>query len=273
MLEQDYHVHCLNSPDSREPLEEICKGALEAGLKEIMVTDHYEMFQDTEGHDNRRAYRPEYLEQCFQSVKECREKFGDRLYVGFGIELGQWQLQPQAAERIVGEYPFDYVLASYHKMDDVDLKQYAYSGQDVAALRHRYLEGLLKIAQIGDFDCLGHLDLIKRYAADEGVMIRAEEEEELVREILRTLVRRQRGLELNTSGLRQTIGETFPSPTILRWYREAGGSILTVGSDAHCRRDVAADFQTALAVVRATGFTEITCFRGRKQTIKRIGDM
>ena len=31
MLYMDYHVHCQNSPDSSEPLEEICKGAMDAG--------------------------------------------------------------------------------------------------------------------------------------------------------------------------------------------------------------------------------------------------
>ena len=33
MLYMDYHVHCQNSPDSSEPLEEICKGAMDAGIK------------------------------------------------------------------------------------------------------------------------------------------------------------------------------------------------------------------------------------------------
>ena len=273
MLQQDYHVHCLNSPDSSEPLEEICKGALEAGLTEIMVTDHYEMFHDGNHRSHRPAYRPEYMNQCMKSVMECRARFGDRLYVGFGIELGQWQLQPQAAARIVREYPLDYVIASYHKMNDVDLKEYTYTELDIGKLRHQYLEELLEIVQTADFDCLGHLDLVKRYAAAQNVVIRVEEEEELVREILRTLAMRQKGLELNTSGLRQAAGETFPSLTILRWYREAGGTVITVGSDAHCRKDVAADFGTALKLMEAVGFTEIACFRKRRQIMKRTGDM
>ena len=41
MLHMDYHVHCKNSPDSSEPLDEICQGAVDAGLTEIMVTDRY----------------------------------------------------------------------------------------------------------------------------------------------------------------------------------------------------------------------------------------
>lgn len=267
MLQQDYHVHCLNSPDSREPLEEICRGAIDAGLTEIMVTDHYEMFTDAYGCP---AWRPDYLNQCRQSIEQCREQFGNQLYVGFGIELGQWHLQPEAAARVTGVYPFDFVIASNHKMDDVDLKFLTYTDMDRKALCRRYLEGLLKIAVCGDFDCLGHLDLIKRYAAAQGFLIRAEEEEELTREILKTLVRRGKGLELNTSGLRQSAREMFPSMTILKWYREEGGEIITVGSDAHCRQDVAAGLSDAKELLTAVGFTEISCFRKRKEFRKRI---
>ena len=44
-------------------------------------------------------------------------------------------------------------------------------------LKERYLDGLLAIAGTGDFDCMGHVDLIKRYAAGQGVSIRLEEDE------------------------------------------------------------------------------------------------
>lgn len=270
MLKQDYHMHCENSPDSKEPLEEMCKAAVAKGLSEIMVTDHYELFHDLDEPEEARSYHSGYMEQCMRTVQACQEQFGDRLYVGFGIELGQWHLQPETAAKIVREYPLDYVIASYHKMDDLDLKNYDYLHLDTEALCRRYLEGLLEIAQTGDFDCLGHMDLIKRYAASQQVEIRAEREEELVREILRTVIRREKGLELNTSGLRQAVGEAFPSLTILRWYREEGGHIITVGSDAHRREDVAAGFDKGLQILNAAGFTEITCFRKRKPIIKRI---
>ncbi len=268
MLQQDYHVHCLNSPDSREPLDEICKGAIAAGLAEIMVTDHYEMFTDAYGCP---AWRPGHLDQCRDSVEKCRELFDGQLYVGFGIELGQWHLQPEDAARVTREYPFDFVIASNHKMDDVDLKFLNYGEMDRKLLRRKYLEGLLQIAMCGDFDCLGHLDLIKRYAAGQGFSIRAEDEEELTRTILETLVKRGKGLELNTSGLRQSVKEMFPSRTILEWYREEGGEIITVGSDAHCRPDVAAGFSMAEAMLTAVGFREISCFRKRREFRKRIG--
>lgn len=267
MVEEDYHVHCLNSPDSKEPLEEICRGALEAGLKEIMVTDHYEMFADT---DRCRPYRKDYLDTCVRSVEACRELFDGRLYVGLGIELGQWHLQPEAAVRVVKDYPFDYVIGSFHKIDDTDLKFFRYRDMDCRGLLRRYLEEELLIAAGGDFDCMAHLDLIKRYAAEQGVVIRAEDEEELVREILKTLVSQGKGLEVNTSGLRQAAGETFPSQTILRWYREEGGTVVTVGSDAHRRQDVGAGLREAEKLLSSLGFKYVSRFRGRELTGKKI---
>lgn len=267
MLREDYHVHCLNSPDSKEPLEMICQGAVEAGIREIMVTDHYELFEDTDKHP---PYRREYLDKCAQSVRECREKFAGKLRVGLGIELGQWHLQPEAAALVVKNYPFDYVIGSFHKIDDRDLKLFRYQDMDCKALLRRYLEELLLIAAQGDFDCMAHLDLIKRYAAGQGVTIRAEDEEELVREILKTLVKRGKGLEVNTSGLRQEVKETFPSETILRWYREEGGTVLTVGSDAHRKQDVGAGFAEAKALISALGFSYISHFCQREMTMKKI---
>ena len=80
MLHMDYHVHCKNSPDSSEPLDEICQGAVDAGLTEIMVTDHYELFTDDYW---RAAFDLAYLDQCLDSVMECREKDKHRLYIGF----------------------------------------------------------------------------------------------------------------------------------------------------------------------------------------------
>lgn len=267
MIEEDYHVHCLNSPDSREPLEEICEGAVQAGIREIMVTDHYEMFRDSVKHE---PYRREYLDTCARTVRECGERFRGRVYVGLGIELGQWHLQPEAAARVVRDYDFDYVIGSFHKMDDVDLKFFDYRELDTKKLLRRYLEELLLIAGQGDFDCMAHLDLIKRYAGEQGVAIRAEDEEELVREILRTLAARGKGLEINTSGLRQAVKETFPSPAILRWYREAGGDIVTVGSDAHRRQDVGAGFREAGELLLSLGFRYVSHFRQRRPTQQKI---
>jgi histidinol-phosphatase (PHP family) len=72
------------------------------------------------------------------------------------------------------------------------------------------------------------------------------------------------GLEINTSGLRQAPGEPYPASTVLRWYREAGGEVLTVGSDAHQAGDLGAGIADAQDLARAAGFRAVASFCQRR---------
>lgn len=41
MLTADYHMHSV-SPDARVPMEDMCQAAIDKGLTEVALTDHYE---------------------------------------------------------------------------------------------------------------------------------------------------------------------------------------------------------------------------------------
>ena len=84
------------------------------------------------------------------------------------------------------------------------------------------------------------------------------------------LVNRNKGIEINTSGLRQAVKEQFPSRTLLKWYREEGGTIVTVGSDAHCRQDVGKGIQEAEKLLQELGFPYISRFRERKLLQEKV---
>ncbi|MFR7444404.1 MAG: hypothetical protein ACLUUO_14110 [Sellimonas intestinalis] len=47
--------------------------------------------------------------------------------------------------------------------------------------------------------------------------------------------RAQEGIEMNMAGFKYGLGFCHPYPEIIRRYRELGGEIITVGSDAHQR--------------------------------------
>jgi len=65
----------------------------------------------------------------------------------------------------------------------------------------------------------------------------------LIEETLRTMVDTGISLEMNTWSLRKGFAEGSPSGSILKAYADCGGEYLTMGSDAHCARDVAACMQ------------------------------
>lgn len=237
-------------------MEDMVHGAISKGLETVVFTEHYEYLST--GEPTGSFSDPGNVERIADEVMRLRDAYAGRIRIGFGLEIGQWQFAHDKVERLLCSFPFDFVIASYHKVDDVDLKLHDYRREDVEALVQKYLCGLLEISAGCDFDSLAHLDLIRRYAHMQGVDVHIETHEEAVRAVLSNIVRRGRLLEVNTSAYRQGLDEPFPSATILRWYRQEGGRLVSLGSDAHRTDDIAAGFERATTLVEALGLEVVT---------------
>jgi len=128
-----------------------------------------------------------------------------------------------------------------------------------------YFRQVARLAAEGNFDVLGHLDLVKRDARKFGKAYDGPEPyAEMIRTALRSLVERGKGIEINTSPLRRGQPEPCPSLEVLRWYRELGGEILTFGSDAHTPDAIGSHFDVALEMARVAGFTRLATFERRQ---------
>jgi histidinol-phosphatase (PHP family) len=117
-------------------------------------------------------------------------------------------------------------------------------------------------ARSGLFDTLGHLDVVKRYLHPYVPAGAFADAPDLYEPILRALVDSGTALEINTSGLRHPVAETYPSAAIVGRFQELGGRAVTVGSDAHR----ATHFGWALAdgyqYAMDAGFEALTFRRG-----------
>ena len=258
----DYHMHSQFSADAHTTMEEMCRSAVEHGLKEIVFTDHFEFYD----HDFT-GYREDeevFFDEYFREIERCRGLFEGKLRILSGVEAGQGQIDPEYAETILGRYPFDYRIGSLHKLHNVDLAETEYYPDSLDSLARYNLQQLYRLAQVGQFDCMGHVDLMKRYTARVGLSINFMDYREELTEIFKIIIQRGKGIEINTSGLRQDVKEAFPSLEIVRLYRECGGEILTIGSDSHYARDVAAGLENAREIALAAGFTQLATFHGRK---------
>jgi len=51
---------------------------------------------------------------------------------------------------------------------------------------------------------------------------------------------------------------------VLRWYRELGGQVLTVDSDAHSTKDLGKGIAEAIGLAREAGFEAVTLFEKRE---------
>lgn len=265
MFLADYHMHSKYSFDGHEEIKDICEMAISRGMQEIAITDHCDIYTD-------KPYT--YILDCPQLYKELREtakRYEGKLCVRIGVELGQPQVNPEAARQFLKDYPLDFVIGSVHNMEnDIDVADYDFDKVDCVEVYSRYLDWLKRLAAEYDYDILGHVTYPLRYMAKAGYRIDIRPFEERIREIYKIVIQRNKGIELNTSGLYQSIQETMPSPEMVKWYRECGGEIITVGSDAHYLKHVGLPIMQGIEIVKQAGFSYITTFEDRKPKFVKI---
>jgi histidinol-phosphatase (PHP family) len=255
-LKTDTHTHTLDfSGDAESYMDEMCRGAIAKGLERICFTEHV----DFDPHyDDFIPFDPKKYEN---TVDTMRKDYGDKLEILKGIEVGEPHVYPKEYETVLKSGDYDVVIASVHYVNlPMGIHWTGNNGKSifkyaVERIYRRYYEDLLAVARLGGFDVLGHFDYPKRY------LNRDAEEDELMTEILKTVVKNGNVIEINTSPLRKGCLETSPGKKILDLYKEAGGKRLTIGSDAHRDCDIAANFSEAFAL--AAGF-EIGYFKNRK---------
>lgn len=227
----DYHMHSRVSFDGHDTGVALAEAAKEAGLKEICFTDHmdYEpgaavqtMLFDMD------VYRREYENLEVPGLKIRR-----------GMEFGMAPDNADIFREDIKKYPYDFVLGSVHFVgpDDVYFASY-WEGKTVFEAERRFLEETLACVQAHDsFDVLAHLNFLSKAPAHPAPRpLPYEEHREIVDAILETLARKDKGMEMNTSGFDRHVG-FLPEREFFLRFKEFGGKIVTVGSDAHrCNR-------------------------------------
>lgn len=243
----DVHMHSAEfSGDAVDKMKDMCQGAIDKGLQIICFTDHVDF------NPNYDDSIPFNAEKYTRRIHEMQELYGDRLKILKGIEIGEPQLYPKEYEEILKD-EYDFVIASVHYIDiTLGLHWTGNEGKNIFTygvdkIWRRYYEDLVALTKLGGFDVLGHFDHPKRY------LMKAGDEPELIEESLSALVKNGSILEINTSSLRKGYPETCPGEKILHLYRTAGGTKVTLGSDAHAAADIAADFDYGSALAEKTG--------------------
>jgi histidinol-phosphatase (PHP family) len=226
------------------------------GLAGITFTEHGEWYPGDE------AYGYLDLDRYFAEVNQTRDRYGDRIAIFSGIELGNPHDFPDEVRALLSRYPFDLAIGSVHWLDDQPGWQPPIfdAGLDVAY--RQYFEEVVRMVEYADFDVLGHLDLIRRDSWDLcHKVLPLEPYRDLIQTALELLIGAGRGLEINTSGLRKGLPEPVPGRQVLQWYRELGGEILVFGSDGHRPDHVGFGFDIARDIARATGFERSAVYR------------
>lgn len=267
----DCHLHTNHSGDSDAPMEEMILRGIQKGLHTMCFTEH----MDFDFPDSEEGPGTVFLVDTDSYLKEftrMKEKYSDQIRLLFGVELG---LQPHLCTELAAytaSYDFDFIIGSSHICHKKD-PYYPpfYEGRTKKEAYTEYFESILENLNIfPDFDSYGHLDYVVRYGPDKDLDYDYESYKDVLDPILRALIEKGKGLEINTGGLKSGLKDLHPCMGILRRYKELGGEIITVGSDAHSPQNIATHFDRAAHVLESCGFQYYTIFENRKPVFMKL---
>ncbi len=262
----DLHVHSTCSADGASSIADYARRATGLGLVEVGFCEHVDF--DPRDQDYGYLVPSDYDQQIGHA-----RALTPGVQLRQGVEVAYQACLEDEIRTWLADRPWDYVVASVHLLDYADgsaiVSEPGSTGAYFTTHSQRqaflpYFEELLRAAQSGLGDVLGHFDLVKRYGVAHYGPFEPTAFEDEIRAVLHAMMEQGMGLEINTSGLRQLPGEPYPALTVLRWYHELGGEILTVGSDTHHADDLAAGISQALTMAQEAGFRAVATFEQRR---------
>jgi histidinol-phosphatase (PHP family) len=264
-LPLDSHLHTDLSPDSDVTIDLYCAEAVARGIPEIAITDHL----DFDPRDP--AYEYADFPTRERVVRQAAERWADRgLAVRFGVELTYGRPYEDDIRDHLRRHRYDFTIGSVHDWPDSPYRDRArfprwVAGRSLSGIVAPYFDEVMGAARSGLFDTIGHLDVVKRYLTPDVTVTDLDDAPELYEPVLRAIVDSGCALEVNTSGLRQEIRETYPSPAIVELFRELGGVRVTIGSDAHRIQHFAYGLGQGYQLVERAGFRVLAFRRGEER--------
>lgn len=264
---KDNHVHTKISHDGISSMEEYILCAEDKNVDEITFTEHFDIYDgiitDLKTLD---------VENYYTEYKKIKDNYDFNF--NFGLEIG---LQPDIKDKIcsiIKNYPFDFVIGSSHITckKDMSVDKSFFEGLTRKEAYLNYFKEVLENIKIynSEFDVYGHIDYVVRYGNYIDKYIEYSEFKEILDEILIKLIQKDKGIEINTSGIRYGLNMPHPNIEIIRRYKELGGKIITLGSDAHKVNDLAKDFDFIYEVLNSLNIYEVAVFHNRKPSFVKI---
>jgi len=253
----DTHAH-TNLTDGNGAPEEMIAAAAEKGLKVFALTDHFDMNSEP-GHIMRGAG----TEAAYERMTSVKRGNAAPLKFLIGIELGQAHRYPDEARSWIASHEYDYVLGSCHAVRGREDFYHLRNRDDFDAdkLFRQYLEEVFELCEFGGFDALAHLTYPLRYMRGKADVSGYKAE---IDGIFRVLIKKDIALEINGQMINQQYNRLSPETAEISRYRELGGRLVTIGSDAHFTHLIGNGIAECIAAAKAAGFGEYAYYEGRK---------
>lgn len=262
----DSHMHSENSHDGRFSVDEIAETAIDMGLKGITVTDHF----DCELYKCKNDFM--HIYKSCADIEKASEKYELEIYKG--AEIGDWMYAKENGNYCIRTCNFDFILASLHSSSTgrravngfKSYKSFLVTNyEDDIRFLDLFFKNLKYTVLNADYDAVAHLTYPLRYLngmCNKNMTLDNYEKD--IEDILKIIIEREKALEINTSGFKNSLNDTMPYEKIIRQYYDMGGRLITVGSDAHKPEHIALGFDKTFKMLKNIGFENYYIYKSRK---------
>ncbi|TJX13889.1 histidinol-phosphatase HisJ family protein [Tissierella creatinini] len=245
----DRHVHTRFSPDSNADIVKYINKAKELELEYILFTDHIDF----------GTKDPEFMDfidfdEYIRFMKNLERQY--EIPIKIGVEIGYEKNHKKEIDEFLNTYKFDFIISSIHYGNGMDFYMGDFFvGKTKYESYMDYFKLVLEMVEnFKRYDVVGHMDYISRYGPYRDKDYEYEDYKEIIDDILKAIIKNNKGMEVNTSGLRGELRTTFPKDEVLLRYKQLGGKHITVGSDCHFNQDYRADFEDVIRNLNSMGF-------------------
>lgn len=256
----DYQVHSFCSHDGRATLAAQCEKAVALGLDEIGFSEH----KDFDPDDPLVDYFD--YDRYQREIEAARQQWGDRLKIRAGVEIDyQARFEPEIG-RWINEHDFDFVLGSVHFVDGAMLMtaEYNMTRSREAAYRD-YFAAVRASVRSGLFDVIAHLEYANRRGIAAWGPYQPDAFEAELTDLFDLMIAQNLPLEINTAGLHQGLGITYPTERTVARYAARGGRLISIGSDAHHPDQLAHAYGEAVRIALDLGLTHVSIWQARQR--------
>lgn len=257
----DFHMHSNFSFDSKASMASMVEQGIKKGLKGLCFTDHIEFAPAL-------PFEPWIFDvtRYQEEIARLAQKYGKQISIKMGAEIGYHPDYVDEANAFIKSAPFDFILSSLHDINDQDFHTKVFTRNKTSEEAfEQYFKAYYECAKSSvEFNCLSHFDFLKRYVSIYNGAQIFKDNFDIIKATFETLIKKGKGIEVNTSGFRYGLGHTLPTKDFLTLYKALGGEIITTGSDSHAPEYVAAEFDQTYALLRDVGFNYVTRFEKMK---------
>lgn len=264
----DYHTHTYLCKHADGKPQEYLEEAEAKGINELGLADHSPW---PGGFDERWRMNAKEFPIYREIVKNLKAQ-STRVKIRYGIEIDWVPGKMDEIYNNIKDEELDYIIGSIHYTDDFpfdnpELLPVWEKKETPDLVWNRYAELLVEFINSFDYEIIGHADLPKKFGYYPSCMKKFNS---IMHDAFLAAAKKNMAIEINTSGLRKPVKEFYPSLELLKMAKECGLA-LTLGSDAHSPKDVAADFSAAVELAKTAGYSEIATFDRRVMKLCPLG--